>query len=97
MEVLVEQQHDYAIWEPGKYHFPRCFFNGITFNQSENILQEGCYGTPISVLNLEEQDNNIDQMISVVQNDKIQAVDCRRLFEHSIRMANEKFIPFCEV
>ena len=72
-------------WAAGKNHVALNSKFGITIKEVTKLLREGWYGKTEAENNAELDDEF-----------KKRAVRCDRLFQHTIKMANDKFIPICD-
>ena len=71
-------------WAAGKNHVALNSKFGITIKEVIGLLREGWYGKT------DEENNKVDDEF------KKRAVRCDCLFNHTIKMANDKFIPICD-
>jgi transposase len=70
-------------WAAGKNHVALNSKFGITIKEVIGLLREGWYGKS------DEENNKLDEEF------RKRAVRCNRLFQHTIKMANDKFVPIC--
>ena len=84
-------------WAAGKNHAASLSYTGIKMKETIRNVHEGWYGNlhefPANAI-----DNNNNQPLLHPDNHEKRAkrpVDCMKLFETSVRMANKKFIPMC--
>jgi hypothetical protein len=84
-------------WAAGKNHAARYYHNNITMKEVVKHVREGWYGTIENDNNNNEnnENNNPNILPQPIETMK-KAVDCRKLFEASIKKANTIFVPLCE-
>jgi hypothetical protein len=85
-------------WAAGKNHAARFYHNNITMKEVVQHVREGWYGTieGNNNNNNENNENNNPNILQPPAEATKKAVDCRKLFEESIKKANSIFVPLCD-
>lgn len=76
-------------WAAGKNHARNFVSAKTTMKETVHNVREGWYG------NTELWDANVNNLQNDYRRQRKLPADCNRLFQHTVEMANNKFIPIC--